>query len=202
MQRGLNAFVNAITKSTIYVEHKQINTKWVNHLMLSHCSGRDVTCHSIIWVMGEIINKQNSMHSLHRKALMIKWPAVCPFAHIHPQHMSLSFSRLSHLFFFSTVALLFPSALPFSLWFCDWGIYVFKNGCQRKGTSGFNTDSLFWLMLHESATHCRHKRIQLHALWFIKTSKETLSPFIDLPGAFSCLSTWSWQMDRNSFPCK
>lgn len=97
-------------------------------------------------------------------------------------------------FFFS-----FARTLPLILW--PW------NMCSRKwmsarGTSGFNTDSLFWLMLQESASHCRHKKIQLHALWFIKTSKETLSPFIDLPSAFSCLSTWSWQIDQNSFPCK
>lgn len=47
-----------------------------------------------------------------------------------------------------------------------------------------------------------HDKIQLLVLCFTKTSKGSLCPFIDVPGAFCCLSTWSWQMHKNSFPWK
>lgn len=112
----------------------------------------------------------------------------------HVSHFYLAFMHFPSQF----LSLFPPISPPFHLVLWPRNVY-FQKWMSASWTSGFNTDSLFWLMLQVSATHCRHKRIQLHALWFIKTSKESLSPFIDLPGAFSCLSTWSWQMDQNSF---
>lgn len=125
---------------------------------------------------------------------MINWPALSHFA---SKRVSYLDSHHSHVFHILPRHLFSLFSIPL------WPRNVrFQKRMWARGTAGLNTDSLLWLMLHESATHCRHKKIQLHALWFIKTSKESLSPFIDLPGAFSCLSTWSWQMDQNSFPWK
>lgn len=125
--------------------------------MLSHCVGS--------------FHKSNAeptasdfTHSKHSVLLTSDSDLTTAFASKHVLLFDPPFTCFHHTF---------TSFLPFVLcvFFCDWEplLLLFPPPSSKqmsaRGTSGFNTGSGFRLMLHRSATHRRHERNTLDALW-------------------------------------